>query len=259
MVCCQAIGAILGFALLAYGFVKYKEKTAILNTPTSTVRGLAVGLAEVVGKAEGSETTQTIIEGKQAVFHKWILERWQSGRKRGDWVIVKQGEFRKNFFINDGTGRLLVDPAGANAEVTPVSWAGTFAEAPERVKKFFEENQVKTSVEFFGHFEHRFRLQELVIEPGETVYAIGTVQDRLGEYTVGSENLVMVQNKGQGSKVFCISDRSEKQVLEKHYKWVWAYLVIGFIISGFSVLSGIIQLIGATFGIGGLLGKICGF
>ncbi len=229
-VVCAIFGILFGLGLFWDGLRKYKEKQYILNTPTSKVQSVAVGFAEVAGKAEAAEVGESIVEKKPATYHAWILERWEKRGKHSEWVVVKRGGTPRQFYVNDGTGGLLVNPEGAKVEIPEdYKWEGNYSGAPPLVKKFFEENKISTKGFLF---EHKYKFTEWFISPGDPIYAIGTVQDRPGEYAKGHENLVMAENKGPGPKMFYISDRSEKEVLDKYYKWIWPQIAGGIILVG---------------------------
>ena len=49
------LGFLCGFGVFFQGFNRLREKRLVQNTPTSTVRGMAMGLVELVGKAEDPE------------------------------------------------------------------------------------------------------------------------------------------------------------------------------------------------------------
>lgn len=247
---CPIMALIIGFGMIALGFRQYREMQYVNNTPTSTIRGLAVGFAEVCGKIEPIETVSSIIEGKPAVVHRWELERFTGRRKGSDyWGGMAGGEKRKNFYIDDGTGKLLVDSNGAFIEIVPrEAWRGTYASAPENVKRIFEEHNLGT-----GEAGRQYRLMECFLSPGETAYAIGTVQDRPGMYERGYENLIMAQNKGAGTKFFYISNKKERDVRSMYYFKIGFLVIFGlvfFLGGAFTLLVG--SMIQALFSLKGL-------
>lgn len=228
--CCTVFGMFIGLGLFLDGLRRYKEKQYILNTPTSKVQSAAIGFAEVCGKAEPIETVESAIEKKPASTHEYIVEKWVSSGKNSRWVKIAEGDLRKNFFVNDGTGRLLVDPYGAKIEIPEdKGWTGTYSSAPPNLKQFFDASKIETKGWIF---EHKMRFREWFLSPGDTIYAIGTIQDRPGEYAKGSENLIMAENKGHGTKMYYISDRTEKEVLDKYYKWAWLQIGGGIALFG---------------------------
>lgn len=237
-VCCAVFGLFVGIGMFIDGLRKYREKQYILGTPTSSVRGAAVGFAELTGKAEAIETGESVVGAKQAITHKWILERWERRGKHSDWVTIKDWDRRPQFYLNDGTGKLLIDPNGADIEIPlDFEWKGKQGSAPDGVKKL-----IPASGGFFGGPDYRFR--EWFISPGDTIYAIGTVQDRPGEYEKGYENLVMAQNRGPGPKFFFISDSGEKTILDRYYgaTGIWLKIAGGIVIFGISLAYVLLRL-----------------
>ncbi|MBI5158512.1 hypothetical protein HY992_00140 [Candidatus Micrarchaeota archaeon] len=223
---------LVGLRMFLHGIKRHKEKQHILNTPTSKVQSAAIGFGEVSGKAEPIEIMESVMEKKPAITHKWILERWEKRGKHSTWVKIAENDVRKQFFVNDGTGRLLVDAYGANIEIPKdKGWVGSYSSAPPNLKQFFDSNKISTKGWIF---EHKMQFQEWFLSPGDNIYAIGTIQDRPGEYAKGSENLIMTENKGQGAKMFYISDKNEKEVLDKYYKFVGLEVAGGIALFGIS-------------------------
>ena len=111
------LGAAAGIFLFVRGFFMLRYKRMILNTPASKIRSASMGLVELSGMAEGPQTIPAGITGEACYYYRaiaWQLE--QSGRNR-QWKKVADESLYVPFFINDTTGRMRVDAAGADMEV----------------------------------------------------------------------------------------------------------------------------------------------
>jgi hypothetical protein len=110
-------GAIFGVVLFVRGFQMLRFKRLILSTPSSKVRSAAMGLVELTGMSKGPHTIPAGITGEACFYYRamaWQLR--QSGRSN-QWMKVADESLYVPFFIEDPTGRVLVDPRGAELDV----------------------------------------------------------------------------------------------------------------------------------------------
>ena len=97
-----------------WGFTRLRRKRLIENIPTSTVRGMAMGLVELIGKARRLKTLRGPLSGFDCVAYRYLVERYEQRGKSGSWVTIAQGDsFYCPFWIDDGTGKVLVAPQAA--------------------------------------------------------------------------------------------------------------------------------------------------
>lgn len=187
----------------------------IKDTPTSTVRGLAIGPVEVYGAAaKAQRILLSPFSQKECVYYKFTIEEYRSNGKNSHWVVTKRGIENTPFFIKDKTGTVLVDPVGANIDIPLDNEfnSSTFKDIPKEVKKYCKNNGVRYEA-FFGRRRMRFR--EYFLAPGDKVYVLGTADKnpyvKEGTAQVGYEN-IMIQ-KGGNNSFFYISDKSEEEIL----------------------------------------------
>ena len=145
-----------GGALVVYGFALLRRKRMIENVPSSRIRSVAMGLAEIVGAARPKTPLTARLSGVSCVFYRYLIEREERGsRGRDRWVTVDQGQSIDPFYLQDPTGTILVDPAGAEI---------VLRQAYRKVERDG------------GWFSKRKRYTEWRIVPGQRVYALGTVR-----------------------------------------------------------------------------------
>jgi hypothetical protein len=168
------LGAAIGIFLFIRGFIMLRYKRMILNTPASKIRSASMGLVELSGMAEGPQTIPAGITGEACYYYRaiaWQLE--QSGRSR-EWKKVADESLYVPFFINDTTGRMLVDAAGADMEVHRnfrdefnSSFFGSRDMFPENVSRFLARNGVLGG--------STVRLEERCVKPGFPLFVFGTL------------------------------------------------------------------------------------
>jgi len=107
------LGGYSGIYLFLRGFRMLQHKRLILNTPLSKIRSASMGLVEVSGMAKGPQTIRAGITGEPCYYYR--ARAWQesdSGNK-GGWEQVADETVGVPFFVDDGTGEMLVYPQGA--------------------------------------------------------------------------------------------------------------------------------------------------
>ncbi|MBN1354429.1 MAG: hypothetical protein JW994_07155 [Candidatus Omnitrophica bacterium] len=159
-----------------FGFNRFRRKRLIENIPTSTIRGLAMGLVELSGKAETKIPIKSPLTQTDCVLYMYkIEERRRSGRS-SSWATIASGNsFAYPFLVNDGTGRAMVFPTGAEM-ILPVDYkftTGIFKDMPETLIDFMEKNRIRHS-SWLGSRTLRFK--EWFIKENEPVYILGTAQ-----------------------------------------------------------------------------------
>ncbi|MCK9573438.1 MAG: E3 ubiquitin ligase family protein, partial [Candidatus Omnitrophica bacterium] len=146
----------------------------IENIPTSTIRGLALGLVELIGKAKKEKLLKSPFTGTDCVLYRYTVERYEKRGKSSRWVTVADGDtFYCPFWINDGTGQMLVFPKNAEL-MLPIDYeftSGWFKSMPSSLVDFMRNNGISYK-SFLGNYQMRFR--EWYITEGQDVYVLGT-------------------------------------------------------------------------------------
>jgi len=106
-----------GVGLYFWGWRRMRRRWAILNMPTSRARSVAMGQAELIGKARGLGTplTSPVRQLVCVWYHVRVTRETGSGKNRHTETVFTQ-KVGVPFELEDSTGRILVDPEGA--EVT---------------------------------------------------------------------------------------------------------------------------------------------
>lgn len=189
------IGSMGKFVLILFSIIwffssvrKWKLLHNIIDTPTSTVRGVAVGSAELVGQVRPYTPTHHLTVGGKTfdgiVGYEWKEEeerctRDSEGNESCSWHLVDSGEDWSKFILHDGSGGILIDAA---------SW-----------------KDLKSGDELDSWRIGKRRWTVHAFCSGDPVYALGTIDKRtLDEKeegldtTIGSANIIMRGNKLEG-------------------------------------------------------------
>lgn len=254
----QALSAgAFGLGLLVlYGAVwEFRKRRMMRDTPTSKVRSLAIGNVEVKGVAEKHEEVfESPFTGEECVMYVYSVDVYKQGGKNSSsgWSTVEAGVKAAPFLLNDGTGKVLVDPDGAEKEF-PVenSYEYNGEEEEESVREFMSkrrdlfEETTETGIAGMAEFatdtdlrmgdtdvvgtNRKRRYQESYLPVNdEDVYVFGRAMRREDIATPeNAENLVISRN--ENTPLFKISQSSEKENIEGARNKVISGAVFGFL------------------------------
>jgi len=170
----SAVFLVVGIWFFFLGFMRLRRKRKIENIPTSTVRGLAMGLVELIGKAKKRLNLISPLSGTECTLYRYTVERYQQSGRSGHWVTIARGDsFASPFWLDDGTGKILVFPHGSEL-IIPVSYefrTGLGRELPVKLTAFLETHNISYR-SFLGNYPLRFK--EWLIHVDDTVYVLGT-------------------------------------------------------------------------------------
>lgn len=175
-----AFGFFFGIWSFFWGFKRLRRKRLIENIPTSTVRGLAMGLVEVKGKAKPTTALQSPLTKTKCVLYQYLIEEYRRSGKSGHWVKIASGNsFYCPFWLDDGTGKIMVLPSGTEI-ICPHDFrfvTGLGKTLPSNLIDFLDANAIRYR-NWIGHRQLRFT--EWYICEDEEVYVLGTAKKKEG-------------------------------------------------------------------------------
>lgn len=239
--CCSGIFLILGLILIYDGTRKFLLMQKIQNIPTSKVRSAAVGLAELFGKVALKDALVSPISGAKCSYYAIVCEYWQQRRKNSSWVTFHSDVKMNRFFLEDETGRMLIEPKEAELAVPKdFDWTGHLTDKgffglipqkqlDDKILKYLEANP-DVKGKFMSHSGRNFRVSETFLAENDSVYVLGNVAPLEGASSaVSHENLIV--KKDPIEKILYISDSGEKKVIENVRNAMLVEFAIGFILS----------------------------
>jgi hypothetical protein len=191
----------MGAVVFSKGVVWFRRGRIIGDVQTSKIRSLAMGLVEIEGEVvSNEEVLKSPASGKDCVYYRYRMERRTKGGK-AEWTKVKEMVKKTTFYLDDGTGKVLVDPAGAKIDTMPESmmFEDSDFDALEGMRRIFDDSLVS--------MDKNTRFSETLISPGDKLYIIGTAGDNpyKEEGSAGqSADDIMIQT-GKADKTYYIS------------------------------------------------------
>ncbi|OGS27112.1 MAG: hypothetical protein A2297_08200 [Elusimicrobia bacterium RIFOXYB2_FULL_48_7] len=109
----------VSIGLFAGGAAKLRKKKIIEDIPTSTIRSLAMGLVELNGRTVEICRVISPISKAECVYYMYTLEKKVQTRDGTRWQEIQRIKSDLPFYIDDSTGRVLVDPRNADLDYEP--------------------------------------------------------------------------------------------------------------------------------------------
>ena len=176
------IGFCTGIGLFFYGFRLLQRRRLILDTPFSKIRSAAMGMVEISGQAVGPFTLTAPITARPCYYHRTTVWEYKQRGKNKEWVKIAGECFHVPFFIDDNTGRMLVDPRGADLDLHR-DFQQEFCDgfftmkepAPPNVREFLARHGIVTN--------NKIKVEEFCIKPKNALFILGTLAENSG-YTL---------------------------------------------------------------------------
>ena len=179
----SAIAIAGGLCFFVAGFQMLVRKRLLLATPTSRIRDAALGLLEVNGAAAGPYTMPAPVTGKPCFLYHATAWEQRDGKK--EWEKVADETLHLPFFIADSTGRLLVEPLGADLDLRD-----DFREEYDASlfsQDFLSSNPESVAVRIGAFLSRhgafpagRVRIEERLVEPEDALFVSGTLMENPG-------------------------------------------------------------------------------
>ena len=173
------IGFCAGIALFFYGFRVLQRRRLILDTPFSKIRSASLGMVEISGLATGPYTMLAPITGRPCYYFRTLVWEWKQQGKNKEWVKIAGECMHVPFFLDDNSGRMLIDPRGADLDLHRDfqqefcdSFFTTKDPVPENVRTFLARHGVMTN--------NKIKVEEFCIKPKNALFTLGTVAENTG-------------------------------------------------------------------------------
>jgi hypothetical protein len=152
-------GVIGGPVLFVRGFGLLQRKRMIMDIPQCSVRSAALGQVEICGKAVGPYTLVAPLSHTDCLYYRVTVQSGAQGDLRND----KMRELCAPLFVDDGTGRLLVYPAGCELQLD----ASMYSAESEKIALAMVGNRSEPPEVVW----------ERCVKPGDQIFVMGSLQE----------------------------------------------------------------------------------
>ena len=175
----SVIGLGAGIYIFIHGFFLLQRRRLILDTPFSKIRSAPLGMVELSGLAVGPYTMLAPITGRPCYYYRTTISEYKQRGKSREWVTVAGECLHLPFFLDDNTGRVMVDPRGADLNVHCDfqeefcdSFLSTKDPVPENVRSFLARHGINT--------RNKIKVEEYCIKPKNALFILGTLAENPG-------------------------------------------------------------------------------
>jgi hypothetical protein len=173
------VGLCAGLYLFFQGFRLLQRRHLILDTPFSKIRSASMGMVELSGLAVGPYTVLAPVTARPCYYYRTIVSEWKQSGKNKRWVKVAAECMHVPFFLDDNTGKVMVDPRGADLDLHR-DFQQEFCdslftmkeEVPPNVHLFLSRHGVSTT--------NKIRVEEFCIKPKNFLFLLGTLDENPG-------------------------------------------------------------------------------
>jgi hypothetical protein len=154
------LGLGAGVWIFFKGFRVFREFKIVADTPRMPIRSLSMGLVQVRGVARSDQLIPSPVTHTPCCFYQVKIEHYQTG-DRGGWKHYRTDRDGFKFYLQDQTGRVLIDvysaeydlPAGPPRIVDSASAAPAFgtAASDQELLQYVEKAGVH---QLAGRMEH---------------------------------------------------------------------------------------------------------
>lgn len=179
LVVMAGVGAAAGLYFFYRGFLLLRRKRLVMNTPASKIRSASMGLVEVSGLASGPYVVRSPLKETDCFYYRSIAWQWKQRGKDSEWVKIAEESLHIPFYIDDGSGKLLIDPRGGEMDLhcdLHQEYNGT---------ALFSGPDMSAAVSSFlarhgADSTKRIKVEEYCIKPKNFLFVLGTLSQNPG-------------------------------------------------------------------------------
>jgi hypothetical protein len=211
-----SVGVLAGLVMVHMSYMHYRDGQLMRNTPTSEVESVAVGATELHGTVERAEgVVPAMLSDETCAVSIYKV----SYRADDDWVTDDREVTAVPFYLDDGTGRILVDPPTWFTDCE-------FSEAATTVETYEEDESPPEAVERFldAHTDadvesdRKRRFEQRVLRFDEEAYVFGDAElsaDVETSVDPAADAADLVITKDEDTELYLVSDMTEEELLDE--------------------------------------------
>ena len=224
-----AFGFGLGLYYFYKGFRTYREYRLLMDTPEIPIRSVAMGLVDIHGKAVGADPIPSPVSLTPCYFYKVDIERWVQSRNGGNWSHVATDADGQRFYLQDASGKVLVDAHKAEYDLLRTARMETGSSFGSGVARLFSAASPSATGDLMSYAtqavarqkgsslwggglsggNHRYRLTEYLVLPDHWYDVTGTCVENPEPRDENDRNMIV---QGINEPTFLITWRSEKDI-----------------------------------------------
>jgi hypothetical protein len=205
------LACILGFGGGIYTFLKgfreYRKYRLVADTPKIHIRSIPMGLVIVQGEARAEGTLLSPLTHTPCYVFKVVVDEWHSDSEGGsEWKHVATDVKGVKFYLQDGSGSVLIDPANAELDLpqgpTRKVGSGGSSASPPQVQGATASGTPATDLELLQYIEQA-RLRHFGQMVGKGIGMISYASSKPTRAPLGQSFMSMLADPtGHGAEDF---------------------------------------------------------
>ncbi len=232
-----------GAVVFYFGFAQFKKVQFIENIPTSKVRSIAMGLVELKGKAiKAAEELASPVSKTNCVYYEYKIEEWRKSGKSSEWRDIYRETKVVPFYLQDDTGKVLVDLNGVEAQNVKSNWfirkqpnmlgvifqkSVSYEDGQKVEEKEMSETSFLSAMSVLAnsarYSNSRLRFTEHLIPSGADIYLLGNAASNGAAHLQNQDGIIV---KKGSSEPFIVSTELEKKLTGSMK--LTAFAILGF-------------------------------
>ncbi len=225
-----------GFGAGMYYFIKgfriFREYRVLMDTPEIPIRSVAMGLVEIHGKAKIEQPVPSPVTRTPCCFYKVDIEHWVTDKNGGHWSHVATDADGPKFYLEDPSGKVLVDAHQAEYDllqtarvetggglastlrrafpsITGSSAIGAAAVPASDLWSYASDAVSRRKHGWGGGSRERYRLTEFLVVPDHWYDLTGTCVENPTPQDEHDRNMIQ---KGTNEPTLLLTWRSEEEI-----------------------------------------------
>jgi hypothetical protein len=170
-----AAGICLGVYAFVHGLRTLQRKRLILNAPASKIRNATTGLVEVSGLATGPHVITSPLKQIECYYYRTIAWQWKKSSD-SEWEKIADETLHIPFYVDDSTGKLLIDPTGAvmdlHCDFHEQYQPSASSQMPVSIEEFLLRHGVSSNA--------NIKLEEYCVKHDDFLFVLGTLSQNPG-------------------------------------------------------------------------------
>jgi hypothetical protein len=117
-----AVFFLFGIILFFLGFRTYRKYRILADTPVIPVRSVPMGLVHVSGKSTGGNPLTSPLTQIPCYYYEVKVEKQVERNDRQEWERAGTEKAEVPFYLEDATGKILINPQHADYDVPRAFW-----------------------------------------------------------------------------------------------------------------------------------------
>jgi len=198
-------GFLIGVYVFSQGFRELRRKQQIANTPLSKIASAAIGPVEIYGRVTGPYTLLSPLAETDCYYYRTVALGQQDLQGHPAERVTES--LYAPFYLEDETGRVMIDPRGAGLDLPAAYEEEVEGEGIGQCAQRFLNRHALSAKGVTS-------IREYAIRPGDSLFVVGHLRDNRGWTNMADAPPDAMPKSGEGYLSPAAADFQRREVLE---------------------------------------------